>query len=77
MSNREVLLALGSNVGNRLAMLEKALRALDKAGLSITDKSRVWETEPWGVTDPSVLCPLAFPHRSWCRSSARRDLILS
>ena len=51
MSNREVLLALGSNVGNRLAMLEKALRALDKAGLSITDKSRVWETEPWGVTD--------------------------
>ena len=51
MSNREVLLALGSNVGNRLAMLEKALKALDKAGLCITDKSRVWETEPWGVTD--------------------------
>ena len=51
MHSREVLLSLGSNVGNRLAMLTRALKELDKAGLRITAKSRVWETEPWGVAD--------------------------
>ena len=51
MSSREILLSLGSNLGNRLATLEEALKALDKAEVRITAKSRVWETEPWGLTD--------------------------
>lgn len=51
MSSREILLSLGSNLGNRLSTLEKALKALDKAEVRITAKSRVWETEPWGLTD--------------------------
>ena len=51
MSSREILLSLGSNLGNRLSTLEKALKALDKAEVRITAKSRVWETEPWGLAD--------------------------
>ena len=50
MSNT-VALALGSNVGNRLAALENAIAALSARGFHITAKSRVWETEPWGLVD--------------------------
>ena len=50
MSNT-VALALGSNTGNRLAALESAIAALRARGFRITAKSRVWETEPWGLAD--------------------------
>ena len=46
-----VTLALGSNLGNRLEMLRRALAMLRIAGLRQGRRSRVWETKPWGVTD--------------------------
>lgn len=51
MNNRNVAIALGSNMGNRLEMLRAALKKLESAGFDIKAKSRVWETRPWGITD--------------------------
>lgn len=51
MPSRTVVLALGSNMGNRLLMLEQAIGALSGSGFLISAKSRVWETAPWGMTD--------------------------
>ncbi|WP_406258097.1 2-amino-4-hydroxy-6-hydroxymethyldihydropteridine diphosphokinase [Streptomyces nigra] len=46
------VLALGSNLGNRLETLQGAVDALaDTPGLRIKGVSPVYETEPWGV-DP-------------------------
>ena len=41
--------ALGSNLGDRLATLESALRALDALpGVTVAAVSSAYETEPWG-----------------------------
>lgn len=50
MPKRTVALALGSNIGNRLAMLHMAVNALQRGGFFVLKTSRVWETSPWGVT---------------------------
>lgn len=47
----EVALGLGSNAGNRLRMMERALFMARSRGIVVTKKSSVWETEPWGVKD--------------------------
>lgn len=47
----KVLISLGSNTGNRLNMLMKALSELERNGFCIIDKSKIWETSPWGFTD--------------------------
>lgn len=49
MNKRKVAIALGSNMGNRLEMLRAALKEIESAELTVTAKSRVWETPPWGV----------------------------
>ncbi|MBD3328268.1 2-amino-4-hydroxy-6-hydroxymethyldihydropteridine diphosphokinase [Candidatus Peregrinibacteria bacterium] len=46
-----VFLALGTNLGDRLANLRLACDFFEKAGLVTVDKSSVYETEPFGVTD--------------------------
>ncbi len=45
-----VLMSLGSNTGNRLTMLTKALSELERGGFCIIDRSKIWETSPWGIT---------------------------
>ena len=45
-----VYLALGSNLGDRLANLEAALAALPPAVKGL-QRSPVYETPPWGITD--------------------------
>lgn len=43
-----VYLGLGSNVGDRLAMLRAAVQRLrESAGISVVSASRLYETEPW------------------------------
>jgi 2-amino-4-hydroxy-6-hydroxymethyldihydropteridine diphosphokinase len=42
-----VYIALGTNLGDRLANLHAALRSLPTA-VTVTDKSPVYETPPWG-----------------------------
>ena len=44
-------LALGSNLGDREAYLERALVELEVRGVRILRKSTVHETEPFGVRD--------------------------
>jgi 2-amino-4-hydroxy-6-hydroxymethyldihydropteridine diphosphokinase len=45
-----IFLALGSNLGDRLVNLERAIDKLEPQ-VHITDVSSVYETEPWGVLD--------------------------
>ena len=44
-------LGLGTNLGDRSANLERALRELEQAGVRVIARSRAHETEPWGITD--------------------------
>lgn len=46
-----VTLGLGSNLGDRLAMLTAATEALAARGLRLVASSRVWETDPVGGPD--------------------------
>jgi 2-amino-4-hydroxy-6-hydroxymethyldihydropteridine diphosphokinase len=41
-------LSLGSNVGDKIAVLSRALDRLDRRGLAITAASSFYRTEPWG-----------------------------
>jgi dihydropteroate synthase/2-amino-4-hydroxy-6-hydroxymethyldihydropteridine diphosphokinase len=50
MSNHQVLIALGSNLGDRLAMLSAARQAMGRY-LEIDAESSIYQTEPWGYTD--------------------------
>ena len=45
-----ILLALGSNLGDRAENLARA-RGLLADSLTLLDSSPIYETEPWGVTD--------------------------
>jgi 2-amino-4-hydroxy-6-hydroxymethyldihydropteridine diphosphokinase len=51
MSEHTVALSLGSNEGNRLRALSRALNSLRLSKFDIKKVSRVWETEPWGNKD--------------------------
>lgn len=44
-------LSLGSNLGDRLAMLAEAVRRLGTQAVRVTGVSSVYETAPWGKTD--------------------------
>jgi len=46
----KAFIALGTNLGDRLANLEAALRAMPPA-LRVVRRSRVYQTPPWGYTD--------------------------
>lgn len=46
--SKKVIIALGSNIGNRSENLLHAIQHLQKNNFTITRKSSVWETEPWG-----------------------------
>jgi 2-amino-4-hydroxy-6-hydroxymethyldihydropteridine diphosphokinase len=50
MEEHIVYLALGSNVGNRAAQLKNAINQLTPQ-LHVVEKSRVYETPPWGYTE--------------------------
>ena len=50
MDNHVVFLALGSNLGDRLANLKQAIVSLSPQ-MEVKVKSRVYETPPWGYTD--------------------------
>ena len=47
----QAVIALGSNMGNRMENLNDAVRALIKVpGVKIVKASHIYETEPWGIT---------------------------
>lgn len=51
MTEAVYYIALGSNMGDRLAYLQAGLDGLRAAGVTVTAVSAVYETEPWGKTD--------------------------
>ena len=48
---RRVWLALGGNLGDRVAHLRAALDALTAGGVTIEGVSSVYETPPWGIVE--------------------------
>lgn len=46
-----VYIGIGSNIGDRRANCEGTLRLMKEAGLRVTRRSSMIETEPWGVQD--------------------------
>jgi 2-amino-4-hydroxy-6-hydroxymethyldihydropteridine diphosphokinase len=49
------LLGLGSNLGDRLANLRRAVDLLDRDGIGVLRTSRVYETAPVGPSQPDYL----------------------
>lgn len=46
---QEVYIALGSNLGDRLRTMEKALEKLESSGVQVLDVSGIYESEPMYV----------------------------
>lgn len=49
---KEIFLLLGSNQGDRFAMLQRAKEMIASEAGTIVACSSVYETEPWGFSDP-------------------------
>ncbi|KAJ6784731.1 hypothetical protein PWT90_10800 [Aphanocladium album] len=50
-STTTAYIALGGNLGDRVAEIERACNEMDKRGIKVTRTSSLWETEPMYVTD--------------------------
>ena len=48
---KEVVLALGSNIGDTLGNLQEAVALLEENGCVVKAVSRLYQTEPWGYVD--------------------------
>lgn len=48
---RKAYIALGSNLGDRIAEIERACREMDARGIRVTRTSSLWETEPMYFAD--------------------------
>ncbi|KAF4977595.1 hypothetical protein FZEAL_5909 [Fusarium zealandicum] len=48
---RTAYIALGSNLGDRVAEIERACNEMDRRGIKVKRTSSLWETEPMYVTD--------------------------
>ncbi|MDR0879421.1 MAG: 2-amino-4-hydroxy-6-hydroxymethyldihydropteridine diphosphokinase [Clostridioides sp.] len=47
-----IVLGLGSNIGNRLENLQKAVEYIEECGdIRVVDRSKIYETKAWGYTD--------------------------
>ena len=46
---KEVVLALGSNIGDTLGNLQEAVALLEENGCVIKAVSCLYQTEPWGI----------------------------
>ena len=49
MAGKIVYIALGSNMGDRAGMLERAIAAMNSAGISVVRQSSLYVTEPVGA----------------------------
>lgn len=47
----KAFLLLGSNLGDRVEILEKAIRVIENQGIRLLKKSNLYETAAWGKTD--------------------------
>lgn len=51
----DIVIALGTNLGDRLAHLRDAVFELESAGIDVTARSGVWETDPVPPGQPPYL----------------------
>jgi len=51
MVKREIYIGLGSNLGNRLANIRKAIELMKEEGIEIMKESSIYETEPVGYKE--------------------------
>ena len=51
MPRKVVYFGLGSNIGDRLSNLQRAVAMLNEGGLTVQRVSSIWETEPAGFAD--------------------------
>lgn len=50
-TKRTAYVALGSNLGDRVGMIEQACKEMDARGIKVKRTSSLWETEPMYVLD--------------------------
>jgi 2-amino-4-hydroxy-6-hydroxymethyldihydropteridine diphosphokinase/dihydropteroate synthase len=50
-TKRTAYVALGSNMGDRVGMIEEACKEMDARGIKVKRTSSLWETEPMYVLD--------------------------
>jgi len=51
MVKQEIYIGLGSNIGDRLANIRKAIELMKEEGIEITDESSIYQTEPVGYKE--------------------------
>ena len=66
MPLKRVFLALGSNLGDRQNNLESAIVALEAAGVSIVQRSALYETEPQDFKDQPWFLNMALEVETAC-----------
>lgn len=63
---RTAYVALGSNLGDRIAEIETACKEMDARGIRVKRTSSLWETEPMYFTDQdrfvNGVCEVGEPH---------------
>jgi 2-amino-4-hydroxy-6-hydroxymethyldihydropteridine diphosphokinase len=59
-----IYLLLGSNVGNLEENLERAVKLIEIHEIEILKKSKIYKTEPWGVSEQPDFLNLALEVRS-------------
>src|SRR5512139_2917956 len=52
LEGMEGYVALGSNLGDRLALLQAGLDGIARRGIAVVEVSSAWETEPVGTREP-------------------------
>jgi deoxyguanosine kinase len=52
VKKQQAIISLGSNLGNRLEQLQKALILIEKNGITVKTLSSLYETEAWGFKSP-------------------------
>ena len=69
-----VVIALGSNLGDRAANLRAAVAALEEEHLKVTSRSSVWETPPIPADQPPFLNAVVTAE-AWCSPSDLLELL--
>ena len=54
-----VFLGIGSNLGDRQGNCKKAISLLEDSGLTVTRRSSMYETKPWGYADQPMFINMA------------------
>ncbi len=54
-----VYICIGSNLGDREAQCLRAVELLERAGLRLLKTSRIYMTEPWGLTEQPPFANMA------------------